>query len=292
MSARPVELDEGAEEPGVGTRPVEMTRFITSRRRRSVAFGSVAALVALALAIAVAGPAQLTQAALIEGSIFPDVLVGRDDDNQENPIIQPEGAVNQSLNNTDVLEGEFSNNVLIGLLGSDVMRASFGDDILVGGTEQGTPPNSDIMFGDFGHDVSIWAPGDGSEAFMGGPGIDAEVFGVIDRDENNVPTLTGQARGFPNGIPTADLTGSPGFCTVERVADPSLGYEFLVRFFVRATGNLAVTVRPADVEQAFCTSEAGGAITFADLTQENPEFVEVSVDDVEQLNPLVAAIIR
>ena len=79
---------------------------------------------------------------------------------------------------------------------------------------------------------------------------------------------------------------------MEEVNDPSLGYEFLVRFFVRATGNLAVTIRLAEVEQVFCTSEEGGQITFADLTQADPEFVVVALEEVEQLNRTVAAIIR
>jgi hypothetical protein len=64
-------------------------------------------------------------------------------------------------------------------------------------------------------------------------------------------------------VPTANVSGQGGFCTVEAAPSGS-GYEFLVRFFARATGNLAVTLRTRDVEQVFCTSVAGGAITFAD----------------------------
>jgi len=65
-----------------------------------------------------------------------------------------------------------------------------------------------------------------------------------------------------------------------------------VRFFSRATGNLLVTVRTRNVEQVFCTSEAGGAITYADLTEVDPQLVEVSIDQVEDLNRTVGAIIR
>jgi hypothetical protein len=79
---------------------------------------------------------------------------------------------------------------------------------------------------------------------------------------------------------------------LEQVEDPLLGYEFLVRFFVRATGALAVTIRLAEVEQVFCTSEAGDQITFADLTAETPEFVVVPLAEVGRLNRLVAQIIR
>ena len=87
---------------------------------------------------------------------------------------------------------------------------------------------------------------------------------------------------------------SIGFFTVERVpADAELGFAFLVRFFVRATGNLAITVRLSDdVEQVFCTSQEGGAITFADLRDEYPAFIEVSREKVQQLNPTVYQIIR
>ena len=109
----------------------------------------------------------------------------------------------------------------------------------------------------------------------------------IDRDADNVPTLDAET-----GLPTAEVTGSPGFCTIEPVQDPDLGFEFLARFFVRATGNLAVTVRLKGVEQVFCTSEAGGEITFADLTAPDPQFEVISLEDVENLNPRVAKIIR
>ncbi|MDQ3563487.1 MAG: hypothetical protein M3436_04870 [Pseudomonadota bacterium] len=249
---------------------------------------AVFVLLALTMPLAV-------QAAFQAGTNKADVLIGRDDDNIDNPDIQPaDSDVNQSLNNTDVLEGRGGNDVLIGLLGSDVLRGGPGADILIGGTEQGVAPNSDVIFGDKGNDINIWAPGDGSDAFDGGGARrDAMVFGVIDRDADNVPTLV--SVGGPHrrtGVPTADVTGSPGFCTLERVDDPELGFDFLVRFFVRATGNLAVTVRQRDVEQVFCTTEPGGTITFADLTDAYPEFVEVSLHDVKRLNRTVAQIIR
>jgi hypothetical protein len=236
---------------------------------------------------------QPTQAALVVGGDDPQPLIGPDDDNEDNPVIQPADAeVNQSLNNTDILNGGPENDVIIGLLGNDVLQGGGNSDITIGGTEQGEGPNSDIIFGNDWDDVNIWAPGDGSDAYIGGSGTDAQVFGVIDRDDNNVPTLTGTASGFPYGIPTADVTGQGGFCTLERVEDDTLGYEFLVRFFGRATGNLAVTIRLAEVEQVFCTSEEGGQITYADLTGDNPEFAVVALEDVEGLNELVAQIIR
>ncbi len=230
------------------------------------------------------------------GSNGADILIGRDDDNKQNPAIQPAepaDLANQSLDNTDVLLGKNGDDVLIGLLGSDVMDGGPGNDILIGGTEQATTPNSDTMIGGDGNDIALWRGGDGSEAFLGGPGIDALIFGNIDKDAKNVPVLSpATGRHAKTGLPTADVTGQGGWCELEKVADPDFGYEFLVRFFVRATGRLAVTLRTSEVEQVFCTSEAGGAITFADLTQPDPAFVEVTLDEVAVLNATVAKIIR
>ena len=242
------------------------------------------------LLTAMLGSPTPTQAAFIDGGKGPQVLIGTDNDNVANPAIQPAGvAANQSLNNTDVLEGGPGNDVLIGLLGSDVMQGGPGEDIIVGGPDPGAP-NSDIMFGGPGDDVNLWAPGDGSEAFIGGPGRDALVFGVTDRSAG-VPVLSTPVSGFPFGVPTANVSGQGGFCTVEP-ADPDSGFAFLVRFFSRASGNLLVTVRVREVEQVFCTSVAGGSITFADLSQPSPLLSEVSLADVLVLNPTVSLMVR
>lgn len=237
-----------------------------------------------------------TQAALIAGGSKADVLFGADDDNLDNPDIQPLGTTaNQSLDNADVLLGNEGNDVVIGLRGSDTMHGGPGSDILIGGLEGGTTnPKSDIMFGDGGNDVSIWAGGDGNDAFMGGPGRDTLVFATVDRD-GIVPILSEPVPGFPNGLPTANATGQNGFCTLERILEEnSLGYVFLVRFFSKAAGNaLLATVRVDDaVEQVFCTSETAAEITFADLTETAPEFVEVSLEEVEEISRIVANIIR
>ncbi len=227
-----------------------------------------------------------------------DVLIGQDDDNEANPLIQPIAPPpNQSLNNADVLQGAGGCDVLIGLLGNDVLDGGPGGDVLIGGTEQFDPDgfgNKDVMLGGAGNDTNIWAPGDGSDAFLGGSGDrDAQVFGLIDRDGANVPVLTPVFGKFSDtGLPTADVTGSPGFCRLEDVQQTDLGFDYLVRFFVRASGNLAVTIRLKDVEQVFCTSEAGGQITYADLTAEFPQFVVVSAAEAEALNRTVGQIIR
>src|SRR5262245_63944034 len=143
------------------------------------------------------------------------LIIGTDDDRQDNPAIQAGAAANQSLNRTDVLLGGSGNDVIFGLNGNDVIDGGPGDDIILGGPDgspaPGGPPNSDIMFGGQGDDVNLWAPGDGSEAFIGGPGLDALVFGITDRstgpDSAAGVQLTFGVPGFPQGIPTANVSG-------------------------------------------------------------------------------------
>jgi hypothetical protein len=231
----------------------------------------------------------------------PRLLIGSDDDRQDNPAIQAGAATNQSLNRTDVLFGGSANDVMFGLNGNDVMDGRAGRDIILGGPDGGTPPggppNSDIMFGGSENDVNLWAPGDGSEAFFGGPGSrDALVFGSIDRElvadpatGVKLPTLLSGVSGFPQGIPTADVSGVTSFCTIE--ASPLPDYDFLVRF-LGVAGNLIVTLRVKGVEQVFCSGQGGGAITFADLTDPYPSFSVVSHQEVSQLNFLVGKMIR
>lgn len=246
-------------------------------------------------------PTQSTQAALLEGGNGPQLLIGLDDDNQANALLQAGAVANQSLNRTDILDGGRANDVMFGLNGNDVMDGGSGDDIILGGPDGGAapggPPNSDIMFGGPGNDVNLWAPGDGSEAFIGGPGLDAIIFGATDREAVadpstgvRLPTLLFGVAAFPQGIATADVSGLANFCTLE--ASPSPGYEYLVRFRSAATGNIIVTVRVKDVEQVFCTSQSGGSIAFADLTVPLPAFDVLSLQEVQTLNPLVGAMIR
>jgi Ca2+-binding RTX toxin-like protein len=252
---------------------------------------------ATALVLALALHTSTTHAAYLVGTGRSDVLIGLDDDNQNDPEIQPAGtAANQSLNNTDTLIGGRGDDVLIGMLGSDVLLGGPGDDVLVGGIERGSQPNSDIQIGDTGNDIALWQGGDGSDLFDGGPGPrDALVFGTIDRDPTtNVPILSPvDGRHAETGLPTANVTNQGGFCTLERVQDPAVrGFDFLVRFFSKANGNLLVTVRTRDVEQVFCTAQNAAVATFADLTQPKPDFVEISLDDVRGRNSDVARMIR
>ena len=257
--------------------------------------GMLIALLGVAL-----GPVDPIQAALIDGGKGPQLLIGRDDDNAGNALIQAGALADQSLGRTDVIEGGPGNDVIFGLNGNDVIDGGPGRDIILGGPDGGAapggPPNSDIMFGGPDNDVNLWAPGDGSEAFIGGPGRDAIVFGTTDRETLpdpvtgvRLPDLKFGVPGFPQGIPTADVSGQPQHCTVE--PSPLPGYNYLVRFRGPA-GNIIVTVRLTGVEQVFCSSKDGAGIAFADLTLPSPAFVDVSQSEVETLNPLVAAMIR
>lgn len=266
---------------------------VNSRFRLSaLCAGLCVALVAVVLR------AYTTQAALVDGGKGPQLLIGLDDDRQDNPAIQAGAAANQSLNRTDVLIGGKGNDVIFGLNGNDVIDGGQGQDIILGGPDGGPapggPPNSDIMFGGQGDDVNLWAPGDGSEAFIGGQGLDALIFGATDRETDpdfttgvRLPTLTFGVPGFPQGIPTADVSGLTNFCTIE--PSPSPTYDYLIRFR-GAAGNIIVTVRVKEVEQVFCSQNGGIAI--ADLTQPSPGFVPVSLQQVQTLNPLVGAMIR
>jgi hypothetical protein len=262
-------------------------QFVSRFGVPTVSAGVLAAFVGVLV-----GPPQSTEAALVEEGVGPQLLIGLDDDRQDNPDIQADATANQSLNRTDVLIGGPANDVMFGLNGNDVMDGGPGRDIILGGPDG--PPNSDIMFGGPGNDVNLWAPGDGSEAFIGGPGRDALSFGSTDREAVadpdtgvRLPTLSFDVPGFPQGIPTANVSGLANFCTVE--PSPLPGYDFLVRFR-GAIGNIIVTIRVSEVEQVFCSQN--GSITFADLTQSSPAFAPVSQQVVERLNALVAAMIR
>ena len=269
-------------------------QFVSRFAVPTLSAGVLAAFVGVVIS-----PGHSTEAALLEEGGGPQLLIGLDDDRQDNAAIQAGAGANQSLNRTDILIGGSANDVMFGLNGNDVMDGGPGRDIILGGPDGGAtppcgPPNSDIMFGGPGNDVNLWAPGDGSEAFVGGTGRDALIFGSTDRESVpdpttgvRLPTLLFGEPGFPQGIPTANVSGLANFCTLEE--SPSPGYDFLVRFR-GTTGNIIVTVRVSQVEQVFCSQD--GSITFADLTQSSPAFVPVSQQEVENLNALVGAMVR
>jgi hypothetical protein len=280
---------------------MKQTTQTTQRPRwNSLATRTAAGALALSTVFAGFGAALPAYADFADGRSGRDVIIGKDNDVRENPLIQLDGAADQSLNKTDIQLGGSGHDVLIGLLGDDVQLGESGDDVMIGGPEGGAgggPPNSDVQSGGSGTDISIWAPGDGSDFFHGGSGNrDAQVVGNIDRDPAGTRNVKlNPANGYSQGLPSVDVSGLNAQCTIDKVpADSELGYEFLVRFR-NAAGALVVTLRQVEVEQVFCpsTSPTGAAgIVFADLNQDNPVFRSVSLDEVKQLNPLVGQIIR
>ena len=144
----------------------------SKRTRRGTALAAIAALAAV-------GQVGTAVAALQgnENAKKPKVLIGADNDDTSNTTIQPPGVTaNQSLRKSDQIFGGKASDTIIGRLGSDVLLANAGDDVMVGGTEGGQPAlppgqlpdNNDIAYGGVGSDSFIWAPGDGSDAFIGG----------------------------------------------------------------------------------------------------------------------------
>jgi hypothetical protein len=214
-------------------------------------------------------------AAVAAGTVAPgtpgkDVTKGLDNDNAANTFIQPPGVVaKQHMDNTDVLFGRDNDDYLQGNLGSDVLVAGEGDDILVGGPENFTSPNSDVLLGDKGNDINIWAPGDGSDAYVGDAGYDAMIFAPFVTKPNGSPVLE-----WFHGrrVPRVDISGQPTFtCDIVKVpAAEDLGAQFLVRFEVNGTP--VVTVRQKDVEALFCPSPFNNRVAVADLTRAHPRF--------------------
>ncbi len=240
--------------------------FSLSRHRRLV----------LLLLIVAATTASAAGAALQLGNGGRDVLIGRDNDNAANTFIQPaDVTAKQHLDNTDILRGGPNGDLLIGLKGSDLLEGEQGSDILVGGVEQATAPNSDLIDGDQGDDINIWAPGDGSDAVIGGRGYDTSISAPIVL-AGSTPAL------FTSGyrqVPHVSIDNKPQFtCTVEKVpANLDLGFDYVTRFF--ANGKLAVTIRLQDVEQVLCPSPNPGRVLVARVTGASPTFVERPLSD-------------
>jgi hypothetical protein len=263
-----------------------------TRRRRPLTMVPLATFLVSVFVTGVLKPVPLVEASYQKGDAAA-VLTGDDNDNGGSTIIHRPGIEpDQSLQNTDILVGSSENDVVIGRLGNDVLHGGFGKDILIGGPEGGNLPNNDIIFGDFGNDISIWGSGDGNDAFVGGGGIDAQVFGVLDLDGTGQPILTAPQGDFPNGVPTANVSGMDGRCELDHVDDPAFGYQWLVRFFIRSTGESTATVRLVDVEHVFCPGSEPNQIVFADLTSAQPAFAPVTFEQVQQLNFNVSLIIR
>ncbi len=175
------------------------------------------------------------------------VLEGNDRNNIGSSILSlnpdgPGGSPNQGLRSGDVLQAGPTDTVMIGALGVDVLIGGNGNDVLIGGTEdfnssvdgdERGSDNRDRAFGGAGNDIFIWAPGDGSDFYDGGPGTDVIAFGVLgeQRDSDsgtagapffnvNPPGSDGTANfdGIyldpTTYLPVVSVSNSPGFCTV------------------------------------------------------------------------------
>lgn len=254
----------------------------TTRRTAAATTG------ALAVALLATGVVASSATASFEpGTPAKDVHVGRDNDNAANPFIQPAGVTAKlHMDNTDVLLGRDNDDLLIGNLGGDTLLGGRGSDILVGGPEGGQAPNSDVMVGDYGNDINLWAPGDGSDAYLGQEGYDTMVFAPFVKNADGSLTLT-----WSHGrkVPHVKIDGLPQFsCQITKVpASEHLGFQFLVRFDVN--GVPAVTVRQKDVERVFCPGAEPGTAQVADLTQRHPVFHEIPLSRVHGVTGAILA---
>jgi hypothetical protein len=276
----------------------------SKRTRRGTALAAVAALTAVGLVGTAVAALQGNQNAK-----KPVVLIGADNDDTTDTTIQPPGVTaNQSLRKSDQMLGGVASDTIIGRLGSDVLLVNAGNDVMVGGTEGGQPAlppgqlpdNNDIAFGGVGSDSFIWAPGDGSDAFIGGdpakvkkvkakgkkrkkpkPEVDTLVVGnlVLSADLTlpqlfntrfgRLPLVFASDRGVPTplgGTPprNPNLTGN---CQI-LAAPAGLGYDFLVRFFgntPQSPATQAVTIRIKGVEQVICPTEGTDGATLTSL---------------------------
>lgn len=213
-------------------------------------------------------------------SVTPDteqkvfsVQIGNDKNSKTNPLLSlnpggPGGSSNQSLRAGDILIGDDQDDLLIGGLGVDILLGGSGDDILIGGTEdfnssvdgdETGSDNRDKAFGQGGNDVFIWAPGDGSDFFDGGDGIDVVILGILGEKQD----VTGGTVGAPffnvnpsgegsldfdgifvndDGQPQVRVSNTPGFCGL--VDSNEFAYELaelsldqVVRFTIRGIAN-------------------------------------------------------
>ncbi|MEO0652181.1 MAG: hypothetical protein AAFZ65_16020 [Planctomycetota bacterium] len=251
-------------------------------------------------------------AVALGGGFLPNLQIGADNNNIDNPFIQPGpdpalsgGGRDQSLKFGDVLFGTGDSDVLIGRLGTDVIVGADSDDVLIGGTEHFFPENRDRAFGGPGNDLFLWSPGDGSDFYNGGPGLDAIAFGLMGEINENgelvFQVTNDQQAGNvfidpATGVPSMDVTNSPGFCEVVSAYDSSdaarnldsLGLDNLARFFIRGVANafeageqsedngLRVTIHLVDVEYVICATREGGQVEVIDLTGPVPTKIRLS----------------
>lgn len=241
------------------------------RGRRLLATATVAGVLTAGLATGAA-------AFVAPGTSGRDVTVGADNDNVNNTFIQPPGVTaKQHMDNTDVLFGRAHDDLLIGKLGGDTLLGGSGSDILIGGPEKGQAPNSDVLVGETGDDINVWAPGDGSDAFIGNEHTDTMIFApfVEKSDGSLLISMYGSRK-----VPRVDIDEKPNFsCSIVYVPKAkNLGFQYLVRFNVN--GAPVVTVRQKDVERVYCPSPSKGRVRVASLKGTHPSFATVWISNV------------
>jgi hypothetical protein len=234
----------------------------------------------------------------------PRLAVGADNNNVDNPLLQPDdpaeagGGRDQTLQFGDVLRGTRRDDLQIGRLGIDVMLGGRGADVMLGGTEHFFPLSGDRAFGDSGDDIFVWAHGDGSDLFDGGRGHDAVVLGLVGELQEGAVAFdvegdqrAGEVFVDPaTGLPQVVVAGSPGFCPVidesfsadaaEQLA--ALDIDHLVQFVLRGLrdsfdageqdedNGLRATLHLRDVEFLVCATREGGALEVLDLRSAPP----------------------
>lgn len=258
------------------------------------------------------------------------IVAGPDNNSKSNALLSlnpggPGGSPNQSLRAGNVLVGSDIDDIIIGGLGVDVLIGYEGDDILIGGTEDfnssvdgdgNGSDNRDRALGYDGDDTFIWAPGDGSDFFDGGDGIDVIIFGVLGESSD----AAGSSDGAPffgvnppsgegsqdfdgifldeNNQPTVRVSESPGFCTVlandnNQSAFDELAIDNIVRFTLRGIADafdagdradddgLRVAVTLKNTEFLVCTKRELDAADSAN----NIEVIDISGD-----TPVIASL--
>lgn len=165
------------------------------------------------------------------GTPRKDVHIGQDDDNADNPLIQPPGVqAPQHMSDADVLFGRDNDDLLIGNRGSDTLLGGADEDVLIGGPDGGGQPSSDVLVGDTGDDVAVWSPGDGNDGFVANEDYDTAIFApIVLNGDGSVALHRADSRQLPPATIDAQHNLSCQLVAVPAAAD--FGYQYLVRLF-------------------------------------------------------------
>ena len=221
-----------------------------------------------------AGTAAASTGLAAPGTPGKDVHVGGDNDNADNPFIQPPGVTaKQHMDNTDLLFGRANNDLLIGKLGGDTLLGGEDNDILIGGPEK-APGAEQRRAG---------RRGGQRHQHLGAGRRQRRVRRQRGRGHDDLRAVRGEGRTATccspatsgRKVPHVDIDDQAALQLHDRRGPPSekLGFQFLVRFNVNGTP--VVTVRQKDVEKVFCPSPDAGKAMVADLTDRHPTFRNV-----------------